>query len=104
MAGGTWDKLEHVFEERVARALAKLGVYTQNDVARLAERVDALSEAVNELIKSGGSPVRVATTKRTKRSAKRAARVRKVVPPEAPAEGQTKPKRARASRKQAKPG
>lgn len=53
MAGGTWDKLEQVFEDRVAKALSKLGVYTQDDVARLAERVDALSEAVNALIKSG---------------------------------------------------
>ena len=52
--GGTWDKLEQVFEDRVARALAKLGVYTQNDVERLAERVDVLSEAVNELIKATG--------------------------------------------------
>jgi poly(hydroxyalkanoate) granule-associated protein len=54
MAGGTWDKLEQVFEDRVARALSKLGVYTQNDVERLAERVDVLSEAVNELIKATG--------------------------------------------------
>jgi hypothetical protein len=62
MAGGTWDKLEKVFEDRVARALSKLGVHTQSDVDRLAERVDALSEAVNELIKaSGGTPVRRAT-------------------------------------------
>ncbi len=55
MAGGTWDKLEQVFEERVARALSKLGVYTQNDVERLAERVDTLSEAVNRLIKEKGA-------------------------------------------------
>jgi poly(hydroxyalkanoate) granule-associated protein len=59
MAGGTWDKLEKVFEDRVARALSRLGVHTQSDVDRLAARVDALSEAVNELIKaSGGTPVR----------------------------------------------
>ena len=30
MAGGTWDKLEQVFEDRVARALSKLGVHTQS--------------------------------------------------------------------------
>jgi poly(hydroxyalkanoate) granule-associated protein len=54
MAGGTWDKLEQVFEDRVARALSRLGVYTQNDVERLAARVDALSESVNELIKATG--------------------------------------------------
>ena len=50
MAGGTWDKLEQVFEDRVARTLSKLGVYTHNDVQALAQRVDALSEAVNRLI------------------------------------------------------
>jgi len=59
MAGGTWDKLEQVFEDRVARALARLGVHTQTDVERLSARVDALAEAVNELIKaSGGTPVK----------------------------------------------
>ncbi len=52
--GGTWDKLEQVFEDRVARALSKLGVHTQSDVERLTERVDALAEAVNELIKATG--------------------------------------------------
>ena len=54
MAGGTWDKLEKVFEDRVARALSRLGVHTQADVDHLSQRVDALSEAVNQLIKSGG--------------------------------------------------
>ena len=54
MAGGTWDKLEQVFEDRVARALSKLGVHTQSDVERLSERVDALSDAVNELIRATG--------------------------------------------------
>ncbi len=69
MAGGTWDKLEQVFEERVARALSKLGVHTQADVDRLAQRVEALSEAVNELIKAqGGSPPR--GTRRPAKSAK----------------------------------
>src|SRR6476661_590009 len=59
MAGVTWDKLEKVFEDRVARALSRLGVHTQTDVERLSARVDALAEAVNELIKaSGGTPVK----------------------------------------------
>lgn len=52
--GGTWDKLEQVFEDRVARALGKLGVHTQTDVERLTARVDVLAEAVNELIKATG--------------------------------------------------
>jgi poly(hydroxyalkanoate) granule-associated protein len=70
--GGTWDKLEQVFEARVERALSKLGVYTQNDVVRLAQRVDALSEAVNDLIKTtGGAPKKAAAAKA--RAAKRPA-------------------------------
>ena len=52
MAGDTWDKLEQVFENRVARALGRLGVYSAADVKKLTERVDALSEAVNELLKT----------------------------------------------------
>jgi poly(hydroxyalkanoate) granule-associated protein len=69
--GGTWDKLEQVFEARVARALSKLGVHTQSDVERLTERVDALSVAVNELIKaSGGKPARVAPMAKGPRAVK----------------------------------
>ena len=79
-AGGTWDKLEKVFEDRVARALSRLGVHTQSDVDRLAARVDALAEAVNQLTRaSGGKPVREPasagkTTKRRARTAKKVAR------------------------------
>jgi len=70
MAGGTWDKLEKVFEDRVARALSKLGVYTQNDVQRLAARVDELAEAVNKLVKtSGGKPVAPLTVATKKKGA-----------------------------------
>src|SRR5256884_1340517 len=54
MAGGTWDRLEQVFEDRVARALGRLGVYTSSDVERLSERVNELSEAVNALLKAQG--------------------------------------------------
>jgi poly(hydroxyalkanoate) granule-associated protein len=73
MAGGTWDKLEQVFEHRVERALSKLGVYTQNDVQRLAERVDELSEAVNALLKAKGIESRAATRRPAKKAAKKAA-------------------------------
>jgi len=72
-AGGTWDKLEQVFEDRVARALTRLGVYTQGDVQRLAERVDALSEAVNELIKVTGARTGVRTASPARRTVKGAA-------------------------------
>jgi len=64
MAGGTWDKLEQVFEDRVARTLSKLGVYTQNDVQQLAKRVDELAAAVNELVKAPAGPRTAAPAKR----------------------------------------
>ncbi len=79
--GGTWDKLEQVFEDRVARALAKLGVHTQSDVSRLTERVDALSEAVNALIKASGAKAparkRAASPKAVKAAAAKASPAKK---------------------------
>lgn len=66
-ANGTWDKLETVFEQRVERALTRLGVPTNKEVATLTERVEKLTAAVNKL--SGGK----AATK----TAKRAPRARK---------------------------
>lgn len=44
-ASGQWDKLENIFEDRVAKALNKLGVPSAKDVAALSARVDALSKA-----------------------------------------------------------
>ena len=43
-AGNRWDKLENIFEERVAKALGKLGVPSARDVSALAERVDQLDK------------------------------------------------------------
>lgn len=91
MAGGTWDKLEQVFEDRVAKALSKLGVYTQEDVTRLAERVDALSEAVNALIKSGAGGAAA------KRPARRAANSRQAHTPAAKARARAKPRNVAAA-------
>ena len=48
-ATGTWDKLEQVFESRVARSLHSLGVPTRDDVAALAKRVAELKAAVDKL-------------------------------------------------------
>ncbi|MFA9215870.1 MAG: phasin family protein [Sphingomonadaceae bacterium] len=48
-AAGSWDKLEQVFEDRVARALGSIGVPTQKDIQVLTKRVEQLSKAVAEL-------------------------------------------------------
>ena len=48
-ASGSWDKLEQVFEDRVARALSTIGVPTQKDIQALTKRVEQLSKAVAQL-------------------------------------------------------
>jgi len=50
-ASGQWDKLENIFEERVAKALNKLGVPSAKDVNALIARIDALNLSVQELSK-----------------------------------------------------
>lgn len=54
-AGQNWDKLEAIFEQRTAKALAKLGVPTAKDVEALTGRVDALAAAVAKLAKADGA-------------------------------------------------
>jgi poly(hydroxyalkanoate) granule-associated protein len=51
-ATGTWDKLEQVFENRVARSLHSLGVPTRDDVAALSKRVAELKAEVEKLNKA----------------------------------------------------
>lgn len=54
-ASGQWDKLENIFEERVAKALNKLGVPSAKDVNALIARIEELNKAVQKLsVKSPG--------------------------------------------------
>jgi poly(hydroxyalkanoate) granule-associated protein len=57
-ASGTWDRLEQVFEDRVARALSSLGVPTKKDIERLSKRVAELTEAVQKLNDAQGGAAR----------------------------------------------
>jgi poly(hydroxyalkanoate) granule-associated protein len=52
-ASGQWDKLESIFEERVARALNKLGVPSAKDVDALVARIDELNRSVARLSARG---------------------------------------------------
>lgn len=70
-ANGTWDKLETVFEERVERALMRLGVPTNKEIGELTRRVEELTASVQKL--SGGRPAKKTTTARKRPAAKRAA-------------------------------
>lgn len=99
-ANGTWDKLEGVFEQRVERALGRLGVPTAKEVEALAKRVEQLTASVQALTKAGkparaakpaAAPAkpaaRKAPAKAAKKVTKRAAKPAPVVEaaPEAPA-------------------
>ena len=58
-ASGQWDKLENIFEERVAKALHKLGVPSAKDIDALMARIDALNASVKKLsaTKTAAKPV-----------------------------------------------
>jgi poly(hydroxyalkanoate) granule-associated protein len=71
-ANGTWDKLEGVFEERVARAMGRLGVPTKREIADLTRRVEELTESVNAL--SGARAPKTAVKRARRPAAKTAAK------------------------------
>jgi poly(hydroxyalkanoate) granule-associated protein len=77
-ASGQWDKLENIFEDRVAKALNKLGVPSAKDVNALIARIDELNLAVQKL--SAQSPA-----KAEKAPAKKAAAVKAAKPEVKPA-------------------
>ena len=54
-ASGNWDKLEQVFEDRVARALNRIGVPGNRDIQNLTKRVEELTASVQKLT---GTPAR----------------------------------------------
>jgi poly(hydroxyalkanoate) granule-associated protein len=67
-AGGRFDKLEQVFEDRVSRSLKRLGVLTRGEVADLSQNVRDLSEQVRSMMAEQGR-----TGARAKSGAKRRA-------------------------------
>lgn len=85
-ASDTWDRLEKVFEDRVQRALNRLGIPGREDLSELSSRVDALTA---QLRKNGQAP----TAARKKVTAKSA--VRKPVAAKRPAKKMTARKPAR---------
>jgi poly(hydroxyalkanoate) granule-associated protein len=55
-ASGQWDKLESIFEDRVAKALNKLGVPSAKDIAVLIARIDALNASVQKISPAKAAP------------------------------------------------
>lgn len=48
-ATGSWDKLEQVFEDRVAQVLSTLSVPTKKDIDALSHRVSTLTHEVKKI-------------------------------------------------------
>lgn len=100
-ASGHWDKLENIFEERVAKALNKLGVPSAKEVNALIARIDELKLSVQQL--SGDTPASGGRSTTTPRTAKAAIPSRKpTAPTKAKATAKSAaPTNARASTKSA---
>ena len=77
-ASGQWDRLEGLFEERVAKALHRMGMPSIHDLQNLQARIDALEAKLH------ASPKAKATSTVTKAAAK------KTAPPSKPKKASTK--------------
>jgi len=71
-ASGQWDKLENIFEERVSKALNKLGVPSAKDIEVLIARIEELNRNVSKLSAKTAATTRGAANGATKPAAKRA--------------------------------
>ncbi|WAC72964.1 phasin family protein [Roseateles sp. SL47] len=86
-AGQHWDKLESIFEDRVARALHRLGAPSAKDLEILHDRLDALTQALQA---RGGEWPTAKVTKTVKPV--KAAKAEKAVKPAKPIKAaKTKP-------------
>jgi poly(hydroxyalkanoate) granule-associated protein len=96
-ASGQWDKLENIFEERVAKALNKLGVPSAKDVAALIARIDELNKAVQKLSAKAPAAAKTAAAPAAKKPAPK-----KAAAPAAPKKAvKTSAKKASAPAKKA---
>ncbi|MBK9495928.1 MAG: phasin family protein [Xanthomonadales bacterium] len=94
-ATDTWDKLEKVFEDRVQRALVRLGVPSSADLSQLATRVDGLTAELRKVSKTTTtSAVQPAKKKPAAKVIKPAV---KATPKVAPSKLPNKPKAAKGA-------
>ena len=73
-AAGQWGKLENIFEERVARALEKLGMPSAADMAALQARVDELEAQLKKSQGAGAAARKTAARKTAAPAAKKTLR------------------------------
>ena len=96
----TWDRLEKVFEERVQRALTRLGVPSREDLVELTERVDQLTRALKQrgaapVAKSAAKPAAKAPAKAAKKPAAKPAKKAAKPAKKATVKAAAKPAKAR---------
>ena len=53
-ATGTWDRLEHMFDERVSGALRRLGIHRREEIESLERRIEALESEIARLRNRAG--------------------------------------------------
>jgi poly(hydroxyalkanoate) granule-associated protein len=56
-ATGQWDKLENIFEDRVAKALARLGIPSADELQALHARIEKLEKQLGAKPKAASKPV-----------------------------------------------
>ena len=63
-ATGQWDKLEHIFEDRVSKALSRLGIPNAQDKAALHERIASLEAQLGKKAKPASASAKKVATKK----------------------------------------
>lgn len=53
-ATGTWDRLEHMFDQRVSGALRRLGIHRREEIDALERRIEALEAELHRLRNDAG--------------------------------------------------
>jgi len=82
--GAKVDRLEHLFEDRVARALKSLGLPTAQEVAELQDRVAALEEALEAALQKHRQPRRYAKPQSKPKNRLHKTRLKKPAWPKSP--------------------
>lgn len=97
-ASGRVDKLEHLFEDRVAKALHRLGMPSLLDIQMLSERVAQLESQLQALQSGQAGVSDTRSSHKTSPAAKASAAAKKAAPPSAkPRAKTTAPSRKKAS-------
>ena len=75
-AAGKWDKLETIFEDRVAKAMSTLGVPSAHDVQALSARISALEKSLGKTASAAKTPAKSTGNGATPAAVKPAAKTR----------------------------